>query len=474
MQSRRTVLKKIAAGSGAVSLVPLTVEAHSDAARPRRQTSVQLHLNKETGPLRIDHFGVGHGGYWDQPTWLDRARGEVRALNSKVIRLFVQEYYNLLPTPDRYNWEHLDSSVSMILNTGSEPLMCLTFKPRMLFPRLDQDVVFPTDWAAWERLVYELVRHYKERGTAIQYWEIGNEGDIGAAGGCPYRFTPETYKVYYQHTARAIRHADPEACVGGPALARHTSPILPALLSFCERGGAPLDFVSWHNYSSDPDTFTQSIRYVKALLSNHPSLHAKTILDEWNTSIGNPPPDPRFQPCFIAEVIWRMVEAGLDYANYYQIRDYYVDPRVMSFLPWWNPADWNRTSLKLGLFDFQNVVRPAYYLFRLLSRLTGNRIEVECPDSSVHGLASYDDALRVYSLLVWNFSDSAVQVALRVPARSFDLHLKPVTLDSSTPSNEEFHRLRREPKLYLDRSRAQIPVSLEPYGVSFLAFAKQG
>jgi xylan 1,4-beta-xylosidase len=344
----------------------------------------------------------------------------------------------------------------------------------MSFLKFDQDVVFPTNWAGWERLVYELVRHYKEKGTGIRYWEIGNEGDIGAAWGCPYRFTPETYTVFYQHTARAIRRANPEASVGGPALARHTSPILPARLSFCERGGAPLDFVSWHNYSSDPDSFTQSIRYVKALLSNYPSLRAETILDEWNTSIGNPSLDPRFQPCFIAEVTWRMVEAGLDYANYYQIRDYYVDPRVMSFLPWWSPADWNRTSLKLGLFDFQNVVRPAYYLFRLLSRLTGNRIEVECPDSSVHGLASYNDALRVYSLLAWNFSDSAVQVALTVAARSFDLRLKRVTLDSSTPSNEEFHRLRREPELYLDRSRAQIPVSLKPYGVSFLAFAKQG
>lgn len=472
MQSRRNALKKIAVGSAVAGLTPLAGESQSTTSQSPRSVQMRLHLNKEAGPLQIDHFGVGHGGYWDEPTWLDRARGEVRALNSKIIRLFVQEYYDLLPEPNRYNWEILDRSVSMILDTGSEPLMCLTFKPRLLFPKLDQNIVFPNNWEVWEKLVYELVRHYKEKEAGIRYWEIGNEGDIGAGGGCPYRFTPENYTVYYQHTALGIRRADPEARVGGPALARHTSAILPALLSFCERGGSPLDFVSWHNYRNDPETFTDSIRYVKALLSKHPSLHAETILDEWNTSISDPPLDPRFQPCFIAEVIWRMVESGLDYANYYQVRDYYVDPAIMSFLPWWNPANWNRTSIKLGLFDFQNTVRPAYFLFRLLSRLTGNRIQVECLDTLVHGLASYDETLQIYSLLIWNFSDSAAQASITLLGGVFDLRTEQVTLDSVTSSNEEFARLRREPQHRLNGSKMEVTVALEPYGVSFMSFAK--
>ena len=38
-----------------------------------------------------------------------------------------------------------------------------------------------------------MVRHYKQRGAGIRYWEVANEPDIGEDGGCPYRFTPENY-----------------------------------------------------------------------------------------------------------------------------------------------------------------------------------------------------------------------------------------------------------------------------------------
>jgi len=65
---------------------------------------------------------------------------------------------------------------------------------------------------------------------------------MGEAGGCPYRFQPDSYVRYYKHTVAAILRADPEAKVGGPALANWKSPILPALLD----SGAPLHFVSWH------------------------------------------------------------------------------------------------------------------------------------------------------------------------------------------------------------------------------------
>ena len=105
-----------------------------------------------------------------------------------------------------------------------------------------------------------MVRHYKERGAGIRYWEIGNEPDIGEDGGCPYRFTPENYLPYYQHTAAAILRADPDARVGGPAVANYRSPILPALMDFGASGKAPLHFVSWHIYNSDPSAVRRTDR----------------------------------------------------------------------------------------------------------------------------------------------------------------------------------------------------------------------
>ena len=203
--------------------------------------------------------------------------------------------------------------------------MCLCFKPGVLFPTVDQDRVEPDDYAEWERLISSLVAHYRDRGAGIRYWEVANEPDIGESGGCPYRFKPESYVRYYRHTAAAILRADPEARVGGPALANVKSPILPALLDACDDGKTPLHFISWHIYSSDPARVRGTIAYAKDLLKQHPALKPETFLDEWNMDLQDPPLDPRFQPCYILETVWQMKDAGLDWSCYYQIKDHHVE-----------------------------------------------------------------------------------------------------------------------------------------------------
>ena len=169
----------------------------------------------------------------------------------------------MLPARGKYNFATLDRSVDLILETGAKPLMNIDFKPRVLYPKIDQDIVEPNDWGEWERLITALVKHYKDRGAGIQYWEISNEPDIGEDGGCPYRFRPENYITYYQRTAAAVLKGDSSARVGGPALANWKSPILPALLDFCSKGNAPLHFVSWHGYTNNPADFRRSIDGVK-------------------------------------------------------------------------------------------------------------------------------------------------------------------------------------------------------------------
>jgi hypothetical protein len=42
------------------------------------------------------------------------------------------------------------------------------------------------------------------------------------------------------------------------------------------------------------------------LLAKYPSLHPETFLDEWDMALRDPPTDPQFQPCFIAEVTYQM------------------------------------------------------------------------------------------------------------------------------------------------------------------------
>src|SRR5215510_4732628 len=93
---------------------------------------ITVDLSERLGPLNIDRMALGQGGLSDDPMWADRI-SEIRALRPQVIRLFIQEYFHLLPERGQYHFNTLDRSVDTILQTGAKPLMCLCFKPRVLF-----------------------------------------------------------------------------------------------------------------------------------------------------------------------------------------------------------------------------------------------------------------------------------------------------------------------------------------------------
>lgn len=161
---------------------------------------IEIDFARQLGPMKMNQMALGQGGLSSDVMFGDRI-GELRALRPKVIRLFIQEYFDLLPAPGQFNFAKLDPVVDAIVATGAEPLMCICFKPRVLFPEINQDKVEPVDYTHWQALITALVSHYKQRGTSIQYWEIGNEPDIGEDGGCPYRFQPVNYARYYKNTA---------------------------------------------------------------------------------------------------------------------------------------------------------------------------------------------------------------------------------------------------------------------------------
>ena len=432
---------------------------------------VNVNFGKPLGPLGINQMALGQGGLSEEPMWEDRI-AEIRALRPALIRLFVQEYFNLLPEKGRYHFDTLDRSVDTILKTGAQPLMCLCLKPRVLFPKIDQDVVEPNDYGQWQELISQLVRHYRQRGNRIAFWEIANEPDIGEDGGCPYRFKPESYVRYYARTVEAILKADAAARVGGPALASVRSPIFPALLDYCGTNGAPLHFVSWHNYNSSPKGIRDTITFAKGLLEKHPNLHPETMLNEWNMDLTNPPLDPRFQPCFISEVIWQMKDAGLDYSCYYHIRDWHVEmdrylkfmsPRGVAFMARW----WNRMPQFDGLFDYQNTPRPSYFAFKLLSRLAGERLDIASEHPNIRGFAAHDEQLRMYNVMLWNFSPAAIKAQIVFADLPKAMRIRHLVLDAQTGSNDENARLRPDAPIRVKEGEHRFEAEFEPYGVQF-------
>lgn len=438
---------------------------------------LKLSFSHDLGPLNIDRIALGQGGLSPDPIWHSRV-AEIRALHPALIRLFIQQYFDLMPEKGQYHFATLDRSVDDIVQAGAKPLMNIDFKPKALFPTIDDKIVDPTSYPEWDELIYRLVLHYKQRGLTGLYWEVANEPDIGERGGTPYQFTADNYPKYYQNTIEAVLRADPTAHVGGPALAGWKSPIFPALIAFCAKNHVRLDFVSWHIYNSSPKAIEDTIHGVDALLAPYPSLKTETILDEWNMALTVPPKDPSIQPAFVAETAWRMKEAGLTYSCYYHIRDYHVD--VKDFTPFFSPQGaaamalwWNRMPQYDGLFDFQNVIRPAYFSFILLSRLTGDRLPADSSSPAVHSFFTYDKFYGMYSLLFWNYSPNPVEVSLQAQDVPASMYATRRMLDAAAPSNDENVRLRPLDNVTLAPGSQPITVHLDPYGMEFWSIGEK-
>src|SRR5262249_2364725 len=188
-----------------------------------------------------------------------------------------------------------------------------------------------------------------------------------------------------------------------------------------------------------------------------------------------PPLDPRFQPCYILETIWQMKDAGLDWSCYYHIRDYQVDydqfapfmsPKGAAFMTRW----WNRMPQFDGLFDYQDQVRPSYFAFKLLARLTGQRLRAQSSDPAVHAFATHDEKYQIDSLVLWNFSSTAVSAELIWEGLRKDALVRPITLDDLAPSGDENARLRPGPITRMKKGDNRVKVELDPYAVKFWSF----
>src|SRR5436853_7433392 len=107
-----------------LSLLMVVAIPGVSAGQESTAATVKVSFSERLGPLDIDRMGLGQGGLSDEPMWENRV-AEIRALHPRLIRLFIQEYFDLLPKKGHYHFETLDRSVDTILKTGAKPIMCI-------------------------------------------------------------------------------------------------------------------------------------------------------------------------------------------------------------------------------------------------------------------------------------------------------------------------------------------------------------
>ncbi len=169
-----------------------------------------------------------------------------------------------------YSWQLVDRIFDTFHDLGIKPLVELGFMPKALsthpepyrhsFPAGSIYTGWaypPKDYGKWSELVFQFVRHLRQRyGDAdlkSWLWEVWNEPDIGYWQG-----TPEEYFKLYDSSVDAVLRAFPEATIGGPDStgpgSARSSGFLRSFLDHCARGknfvtgkaGARLEFISFH------------------------------------------------------------------------------------------------------------------------------------------------------------------------------------------------------------------------------------
>jgi len=79
----------------------------------------------------------------------------------------------------------------------------------------------------------------------------------------------------------------------------------------------------------------------------------------------------------------------------------------------------------------------------------------------------HDERLRMFNVMLWNFSPTSSQAKITFANLPRDLRLRHLTLDAQAASNDENIRLRPAPPARASKGEFKLQTELEPYGVQF-------
>jgi hypothetical protein len=384
---------------------------------PRSQITIDAAA--AIGSLEWWRHGLGHGGINAVPLPARVVHG-VRKLQPRLIRVFLQEFFQIYPEHGRFDWSRLDPYMDALAATGAKVVAAITLKPCVLFPAVDHRVWRPNDVGEWQRVLFELVKRYSVDRSLVTHWEIGNETDIGESGGAPYLIPdPAEYGAYYEMALPPILEAYPEAKVGGPAACWVDNEPLPGLVERCRASGTRLDFISWHLYSDDPTRHAAGVAKAKALLERFPEPRPEMMVTEWSksfepVSVADQAHEPR-RAAAIAAALLGMLDAGLTWSFYYHIWDQVC--YASDFAPFFSPKGldgmlrhWNEVPHRFGLFGVDEAVRPQYFVYQMLSRLGNERLPAEVAHPDLRVLAARGEGLVAVLVANFNLPSSQDQV----------------------------------------------------------------
>jgi xylan 1,4-beta-xylosidase len=291
------------------------------------------------------------------------------------------------------NFLYVDMVFDAMLERGVKPFVELSFMPAALASGARTIFFYrgnttpPKDMAQWGELVGALGKHCVERYgiQEVSTWnfEVWNEPNIVFWAG-----TQAEYFELYRQSATALKGVDKRLRVGGPATAR--AGWVGDQLEFCSSQQVPIDFVSTHVYSDDPQkiVFGEGIHYPveevigRALAKVQQEIKASKTpqlplyITEWSSQ----------NPAFIAHTIKSTIGLA-DITSYWTFDNVFEELGVpRGFL-----------NMGFGLLGMRGIPRPSFHTFALLRKL--GDMQLESGDGPVLATRRKDGSLAI---LAWN------------------------------------------------------------------------
>jgi xylan 1,4-beta-xylosidase len=311
--------------------------------------------------------------------------------------------------PESYDFQQSDFYIKTITDLDINIIFRLGYSAE--YKTSERHNVPPDSFDKLADVAAHIVAHYNQ-GWAngpkanIRYWEIWNEPD--GDGLVFWKGTPESFYRLYDVVARKVKSIDPTLKVGGPAIVGSLS-FLRGFLLYSQQHHSPVDFVSWHMYTQDPQAVVRHANDIHQLMTQYGFQNAESILDEWNYS----PSD--WRKMFVDPVATReyfdadedSYGAAFDATVMTEMQDAPVD--IATFF--------SGTTFMWGLFTSSGAPQKPYYAFLAFQRLleTPQRLAIETPtERDLSALAGISEDGKIMRVLVTNFSHSQHQIRLKL------------------------------------------------------------
>lgn len=323
--------------------------------------------------------------------------------------------------------KNYDRVISQITSSGGTVILNIFGTPAGLGKVLDKRS-FPVKLKVFKSLVKEQIKNLSCLKRYNIWYEVWSAPDLDDF----FLGRRQEYFLLYRAVAEAIRELEAEYKVhiplGGPGtswwfqnfesntIATPENSLIYDLIRFCYRNRLPLDFITWHGYSSDPKAEEQttiynavSVKLIREWLSYFSfDKNTPLIVDEWNFDRGVNLAAGRAEDAFVLASyiparIKGMYEAGLDYQLFFSLEDFQ------------NNKEGVARNTGIFLFDpdssgHKGTAKSAYNVYRMLERLGRNMfVGKDLAGDEFVGLIATQDKGYI-SLILYNYIDPDIAV----------------------------------------------------------------